>query len=149
MEQLNWVEQGIFLSFLTVCAVRDAKKKSFPVWLLALGTLVPAVILAEKSFSQGAGIWLPPVLGALPGLGLYLAGRLFPGSVGSGDAWLMADTGLFLGWEKNLILWWIASTLAALAGGILLITGKGSRKTRLPMAPFVLAGYVLLGSGPL
>ena len=142
-----FMEKAACVLFLVVCAAWDVKKWSFPVWLLLVGTLVPVAFLVGKSFTEEWTVWLSPAIGCSFGLGLYLAGRFFQGSFGSGDAWLMADTGLFLGWEKNLLLWWNASVLALLFAGILVALGKGNRKTKLPMAPFVLAGYCLMELG--
>ena len=137
----------ILFIFLTICGIRDAKKKSFPVWLLCAGCLAPVVLLlAEGGWTDGRN-WCFLAAGAVPGLVLLLVCRLAPDSVGSGDAFLMADTGMFLGWEKNLLLWWLASVLSLLLSGGLLLLGKGNRKTKLPMAPFVWLSFCLLSCG--
>jgi prepilin signal peptidase PulO-like enzyme (type II secretory pathway) len=58
--------------------------------------------------------------------------------VGLGDAKLGAALGPVLGWEKGLLALGIANVLGVLVA-------VPARKSRLPMAPFLAAAFVMVG----
>jgi len=65
---------------------------------------------------------------------------------GLGDATLAVPIGLVLGWYGwSTVLVWalLASLLAGLVGIALLVLGKASRQTRIPLAPYMLIATVL------
>jgi leader peptidase (prepilin peptidase)/N-methyltransferase len=68
---------------------------------------------------------------------------LIDGAFGGGDIKLMAATGIFLGWQLNLV----ALFLALLSGGgyaaYLLISKKKGRKEHFAFGPFLCAGVIL------
>ncbi|AKL97845.1 A24A-like peptidase [Endomicrobium proavitum] len=64
-------------------------------------------------------------------------------TLGGGDVKLMAAVGAWIGWEKVLFAVFIAACLGSIAGIILILLKKISRKSYLPFAPFLSAATFL------
>ncbi len=75
---------------------------------------------------------------------VLLISRATKGKIGEGDACVLCVTGIGTGLVKNLEILCIGFFLAAILSGILFMTGKAGRNTRLPFIPFLLAGYLLI-----
>jgi leader peptidase (prepilin peptidase)/N-methyltransferase len=98
-----------------------------------------------------AAVGLGPSLGASLG-GLLLGGgflyviavgyELLTGreGMGGGDIKLLAMIGTFLGWTGVLTTLLIASFSGALAGGTLILLGRGDGRSPIPFGPFLAAG---------
>jgi leader peptidase (prepilin peptidase)/N-methyltransferase len=102
-----------------------------------------AVGLAFSLLSKSPS-FLDSVIGLLSGGGLFylvaLAGdKIFKKeSMGGGDIKLAAMLGAFLGWQKILLVFFLASLLGALVGIIFLILSPRLRENRLiPFGPFL------------
>ncbi len=61
--------------------------------------------------------------------------------MGWGDAWLVLLLGFVLGWPGVLWVITLGSSLGSLIGIGLLLHGKGTLKTQLPFAPFLILGF--------
>lgn len=102
-----------------------------------------AVGLAFSFFSKPPS-FLDSLIGIISGGGLFylvaLAGdKIFKKeSMGGGDIKLAAMLGAFLGWQRILLVFFLASFLGAIAGIIFLILSPKLRKNRLiPFGPFM------------
>ena len=60
--------------------------------------------------------------------------------MGVGDIKLAFFMGLFLGYPKILVALFLAFSLGALIGIILILTGKKTLKAKVPFAPFLVTG---------
>lgn len=135
-----WLARVTLLILLVTLALIDLRSGMLPD-SLTLGGLLFAVVF-------GAAGWTLPLasalLGAVVGGGVVLAIiGLSRGGMGVGDAKMLAMIGAFLGpWGALGTLAW-ASVLGSLVGLALLVSGRATRKTKLPFAPFLAAGAVL------
>ncbi|MCD7826158.1 MAG: hypothetical protein LUH14_09400 [Clostridiaceae bacterium] len=74
----------------------------------------------------------------------YLVSVATRGQIGKGDAFLFGMTGAGVGLAENLLLIYLTFLFAFAGGLFLLMLKKVSMRDRLPMAPFVLAAYLVL-----
>ena len=74
---------------------------------------------------------------------LFLAaGLISRGAIGAGDCWILLALGALLDTETYIRMLCIGFFLAAFWSGILLVIRRKSRKTEIPLVPFLLAGYI-------
>lgn len=78
------------------------------------------------------------------GIGILFlaAGLISRGAIGAGDCWILLALGALLDTETYIRLLCIGFFLAAFWSGILLVIRRKSRKTEIPLVPFLLAGYI-------
>lgn len=78
------------------------------------------------------------------GIGILLlaAGLISRGAIGAGDCWILLALGALLDTETYIRMLCIGFFLAAFWSGILLVIRRKSRKTEIPLVPFLLAGYI-------
>lgn len=120
-----------------------------PSYLVGALLLVPAAAAHADWSAAGRGLVAMAVL-----LAFYVAlASLHPGGMGFGDVKLAGLLGLYLGWLGWSSVW--IGTLAGfllggLAGAVLVVTRRATRKTPIPFGPYMLAGAMLavLVSGP-
>lgn len=130
----------------------DAKKRELPLLFLGIGWAV-GVLLSWQVW-RGAGgenimlfardLLCDELIGAV----LFLVSVLSGGRMGKGDAILFLMIGGFLTWQESLSLLWMSSVLMGVFGIVCLLTKRRKKNDRLPFAPFVLGGYVLLWAIP-
>ena len=129
----------LFTSLMVIFFI-DLKYQLIPDVITLPGIAVGLVFsLLSKSPS-----FLDSVIGIISGGGLFylvaLAGdKIFKKeSMGGGDIKLAAMLGAFLGWQKILLVFFLASLLGALVGIIFLILSPRLRENRLiPFGPFL------------
>lgn len=78
------------------------------------------------------------------GIGILFlaAGLISRGAIGAGDCWILLALGALLDTETYIRMLCIGFFLAACWSGILLVIRRKSRKTEIPLVPFLLAGYI-------
>lgn len=78
------------------------------------------------------------------GIGILFlaAGLISRGAIGAGDCWILLALGALLDTETYIRMLYIGFFLAAFWSGILLVIRRKSRKTEIPLVPFLLAGYI-------
>ena len=78
------------------------------------------------------------------GIGILFlaAGLISRGAIGAGDCWILLALGALLDTETYIRMLCIVFFLAAFWSGILLVIRRKSRKTEIPLVPFLLAGYI-------
>ena len=78
------------------------------------------------------------------GIGILFlaAGPISRGAIGAGDCWILLALGALLDTETYIRMLCIGFFLAAFWSGILLVIRRKSRKTEIPLVPFLLAGYI-------
>ncbi len=140
MQIAEIIKEIILLGFLFVAAWMDHKRQELPmgfVILMAITGILFQVTTQQMSFWN---LFLGCMLG-----GLFLGmGKLTNQAIGYGDGWMLAATGIFLGFSKNVFLLLLGVSLAAIFSIGLLIFQKKKKKDGIPFLPFLLAGYVLL-----
>lgn len=76
------------------------------------------------------------------GISFFAAGMISRGAIGAGDCWILLALGALLDTETYIRMLCIGFFLAAFWSGILLVIRRKSRKTEIPLVPFLLAGYI-------
>jgi leader peptidase (prepilin peptidase)/N-methyltransferase len=133
----------LLIAVLAICALCDIKRRQLPLKVLLAGLLTGGGCRILQSGLQ-CGLMANLCCGTLPGAALLAVSLCTRGAVGLGDAVLFMVSGVYLNFWENLLLMLLSLMLAGLWGTGLLVTKKGSRKTTLPLAPFVLAAFAVL-----
>lgn len=135
-----WIVRTSLFALVVALALTD----------LRAGTLPDAITITGSVLAIGyaAAGWSIDLQRALLGAGIGAATILAiawvsRGGMGLGDAKMLAMIGAFLGpWGALGTLVW-GSVLGSLVGAGLLLTGRATRKTRVPFGPFLAAGAAL------
>lgn len=131
---------AVFAIYLLAVGIVDLKTSSIHLLLLAAG-VVPIFL----SLLVGGGVSLSErALGLALGLMVLFVSFVSNEELGKGDALLLCVTGAFLGVYGEVFLIGMSFLFVVIYCVILLIGGRLSRKRRIPYAPFVFAGYMLM-----
>ena len=125
------------LIFLLFSSLLDIRKReiSIPVTLM-FG-------LARVAYSIKTGRTMTDYLiPAAIGIFILACSNLTRGQVGMGDGWLLMALGCMMRMESYIQMACIGMLLAAACSGVLLLVFRKSRKTEIPLVPFLLLGYV-------
>jgi leader peptidase (prepilin peptidase)/N-methyltransferase len=141
----------IYLVMLAALALYDVRWMRLPnvilLPLLPLALLDAGLRVSLRS-SLTPGAYTGHVLLGVAALGgaygvLYLISR--GRWVGFGDVKLGAFAGAVLGWRAALLTLAMANVLGAAVAVTGLLTGRLGRKSRLPLGPFLIVGFVIAG----
>lgn len=123
--------------FLAMSSWLDIRRREISLLL----TMVYAGCGIIYSILQGRKIQdvlIPAGIGIL----FLAAGLISRGAIGAGDCWILLALGALLDTETYIRMLCIGFFLAAFWSGILLVIRRKSRKTEIPLVPFLLAGYI-------
>lgn len=123
--------------FLAMNSWLDIRRREISLFL----TVVYAGCGIIYSILQGRKIQdvlIPAGIGIL----FLAAGLISRGAIGAGDCWILLALGALLDTETYTRMLCIGFFLAAFWSGILLVIRRKSRKTEIPLVPFLLAGYI-------
>lgn len=115
--------------------LREQKISIFP----AMGFIAIGVLAKLVNMDDSAVIWLS---GAVPGILVFLAGRMFGKCIGAGDCFLIVGAGLMEGAR------FCCRMLAVTGCGIFIFSmgmmavGRLQRKSKVACVPFLALGYV-------
>lgn len=131
---------------LIVLAVYDLRWYLLPDKVLL--PLIPAAVVMIAAQAAGAGSLTsaarPLEAAVLFGGGFYAIAAVSAGKwMGGGDIKLAFVMGLLLGLQKTALAMFIAFCAAALAGGLLILARRKSRKDLIPFGPFLIAGTLI------
>ena len=126
-----------FLAFNTITDIDCGY--IYDAWPLAMAV----VALALRAFGGWSAL-LDGVYGALAGAGVIGAIIILSrGRMGIGDAVLMLGIGAFMGFKLSLLSLYAGFLCGGLVVVPLLLAGRVTRKTAVPLGPFLCAGMVL------
>ena len=135
--------QMIFLSIiLSYISVIDLKYNIIPNKVIAIififGVLFNIIsnTVAVRNMVIGFFIISVPLL---------IISIILKGSMGGGDIKLMAAAGAFLGWEKIVVAFFIASLIASITSIILILLRRIKSKDMIPYGPFLSMGIFITG----
>lgn len=134
------VGRMICLGILVGLSVADVRSRKVPVALLLTGGVLATVYILL--FARE--LWIIHVLGLLTGAGFILVSKVTREGIGYGDSMLLCILGIYLGIWKLLELLLVAWLLVLPAAMFLLIRKHYTKKARLPMIPFITAGYLVM-----
>ncbi|MDE7325839.1 MAG: hypothetical protein K2N63_06140 [Lachnospiraceae bacterium] len=126
------MKEGIVLVLLVGFGIVDIRKKSLsvPVLVLVLGAAVLFRLLWDGGIVAGGA-------GLLSGFLICAVGKISRGQIGMGDGFLLAVTGMLLGFWKNMELFLTGLFFCAVfSAGILIFFRKG-RGYQVPFVPFL------------
>ncbi len=133
-----WQEAALFL-VLTLLAYQDYREKKVNLFILlisgAAGTLAQAIAGQYTAGNLIAGIGV--------GAAVCLFSEVTRGKIGMGDGLVIVLCGIFLGFERNIMLCMAAIYLAGAAALLLFLMKKRGRNYRMPFVPFLWASYVV------
>ena len=128
------------LCMFTTAAIEDYKTRTIDV----RKALLFAVAGVAISLFKGQYSMLSLLGGVSIGIVFYLVSIVSKEKIGKGDAVIIGVTGLYLGFANTIILIWISSIIALIAGLIVIKNYKFQDDVELPFVPFMLLGYVLM-----
>ena len=133
----------LFLGYLVILAVIDAKKKEFPFIICCTG-LIPAVLCL---WSRSEIDILSLLYGLIPGVVLLAIAVLSNEKVGFGDAIVLLLMGLALPFRQAYLAIVIAFVLAFVVAVFLLLFKKANKNTRMAFVPFLTVGTACIMLG--
>lgn len=98
----------------------------------------PAAVLTESD-----SLWQLHLLGILPGIVVWMIGKLSGNRIGSGDGYVIMTLGICLGIWKILSCLLYGTVFCGLTGVILLVMKRKRKEDMLPFLPFLTMGYVI------
>lgn len=138
-----WIIAGVFLG---IGAVWDIKKLALPrVWLS--GGMVVSFCLALYGYFTGKDSIVEGLVACLPGIISLFVSLLTREQIGYGDGAVLVILGGLLGSNVTWMIWLTGLGMVFVVGILLLVTGKGNGKTKIPFLPFLLLGYLLAAGG--
>ena len=132
---------AVVLAVIDLDTMRLPDAIVLPSYGVAVGLLTPAMV-AEGGWAAG----VRSLIAAAALFALYYALATVHGGMGFGDVKLAFLLGLylgFLGWQFLAVGAFAGFVLGGVAGAVLLAAGRGTRKTKLPFGPSMLAGALL------
>lgn len=107
--------------------------------------IIYTAILLTDSLLFGEHLWLNQITGALlMGITLFLIAKIFPAGLGSGDILFMIISGFYLGIPNICYAFCLGILFAVVYAIFRLINRSATRKTAIPLIPFLSIGTALL-----
>ncbi|GMQ64490.1 prepilin peptidase [Vallitalea maricola] len=127
--------------FLIITTIRDCKDKQIPMDVVIITFIIGVILL----FFNPNVIWIHSLIGFV-GIGgiIALISVLTKGAIGIGDALVIGTIGLILGYKMAIAVLLYSLVLSGLIGLGLMVFGKVTRKTKLPMVPFMLCAFLII-----
>ncbi len=132
------IENWVILLLFVMCSVSDFKKKTMPLVLLVVLSIV---VIGFAMFGDSVGVRLR-VGGAILGMLFLLISKCTREAIGYGDSWLILLLGIQLGYLEAIGVLFVASLLAGMASLFLLWKCNWKRYTSLPFVPFLSISYL-------
>lgn len=145
-----------FMFVLVPLSFIDIERKILPNSMVLPSIVIGGVLLAvSAALGPGVDAWVRAVLGGLVGFtGFLVIAIIYPAGMGMGDVKLSALLGMYLGylsWNRVVVGFFIGFLIGAVGGAILMLAGRGNRKTQIPFGPYLALGTLIaiLAGGPI
>lgn len=125
------------LIFLLFSSLLDIRKREISIPVTSMFGLA-GVAYSIKTGRTMTDYLIPAAIGIF----ILACSILTRGQVGMGDGWLLMALGCMMRMESYIQMACIGMLLAAACSGVLLLVFRKSRKTEIPLVPFLLLGYV-------
>ena len=128
----------IAICVLMICAVTDWLSQQ--IWVPIVVCPVQVMLFLLKG--NGIDVWKNIVAYLVVTSAFLFFYFISKGQIGKGDSILFGIVSIGLEWWQILSVLFISFTMAGFFGVYLMVMRKKNRKYRIPLAPFVMAGYV-------
>lgn len=129
--------ETIFICMLILAAWQDLKTGTIDICLLIVFGCIGLLLHLSSDL-----LWYDRIASSGIGVILLILNKLTNGGIGEGDGWFFVVTGLYLDWERNLLLFLGGLGICflwSLPLAVQAILRKGcGRKRELPFLPFLL-----------
>jgi prepilin signal peptidase PulO-like enzyme (type II secretory pathway) len=134
----------LIIVFLVLSAVFDWKYMILPDFSTGILIICSLIFIWANHDSPLQSIFAAVGAGAFLGL-LYLVtkGR----GMGMGDVKLAVFMGLFLGYPKIILAFYVAFVVGALVGGFLMLLGRAKKDSQISFGPYLILGTVIAWQG--
>lgn len=136
MQQM-W-SQAVVMGMLTLCSAQDIKKKQIRLNLVLFFGILGIFLHMLWRIQPIENL----LLGMSVGVVLLFLSIMTGGRIGTGDAVLLIVTGIYLGLEQNLELFFCGLLMCSMCSLVLFVLRKKGRKDSIPFVPFLLAAYM-------
>jgi len=148
---LTWliaVSLVAIISILVVVFVYDLKYMEIPMIPVWIAIVLSIVVIGLQDFQSGANIlsWgSDTITGIIAGGSAFLFFYALTAYsheqwMGAGDAYIALIMGLLLGWPYTLVAFLIAFLSGSVIGVGMMMLSRGTLKTQVPFAPFLILG---------
>lgn len=129
---------SFMLAFLGICSWHDWKKRSVPMWLLCIYSLVTVwLVLCVKELETGEIL-----KGFAFGLLFFGISFFTKEAIGYGDSWIITILGCYMGIKSLLWVLFLASFCASFVSLFQLWKMQWKREYALPFVPFMMMAFV-------
>ena len=130
------------LIMLIICSITDIKYRYVDLRVIFICLAVS--LLFKEGWPVSSWSAKEFIICFLPGIFMFLTGRIFRGSIGEGDTCLILASGIMAGFSDTLFFLFLGFFFAFLYGIVILLLKKQADIKSLPFVPFLLAGYIVL-----
>lgn len=132
----------VTLIYLIIGSILDIRSKVLPRRYLLSGAALALGLAGYQGMQSGIGaVW--NLLGALPGLMLLALAWITQEQIGGGDGICVMIVGVLIGTPLIYLVLMTAFLFSSICAAGLLVTGKGTRDSRMPWLPFLTAGFAI------
>ena len=124
---------------LLYAAYEDIKKKSIPIYVLAISGALSTIAVGVKFFYLHESP-VALLMTVIPGILLLAIAFMTNQSLGYGDGLLVLSMGPVFGLEKMILGMFLAFFLSSIISLLLYVLKKVGRKTEIPFVPFISIG---------
>lgn len=132
------IQTFALLGLLVFCTIEDVRKKRIllgPVFILGIVGLILHLYYRNISVCN-------MLAGCLIGVILLLVSKLTGGKIGIGDGLILIVTGIYLGYEDNVMLFMHGLLFCGIWSLLLLVLKKKKGSDEVPFVPFLLLAYL-------
>lgn len=132
------IQTFALLGLLVFCTIEDVRKKRIllgPVFILGIVGLILHLYYRNISVCN-------MLAGCLIGVILLLVSKLTGGKIGIGDGLILIVTGIYLGYEDNVMLFMYGLLFCGIWSLPLLVLKKKKGSDEVPFVPFLLLAYL-------
>lgn len=133
----------ITAAFLIPCTVWDIRSRVIPIRWFGISAAVAAVVAGYEIYIGSMGM-LNLLTAISPGLGLLALSLITEQQIGAGDGICAIILGVLLGMPRIFVVIMAALLLSSGWAAFLLVSHRGSRRSRMPFIPFMAAGALIV-----
>lgn len=138
--QLEMVRTVVLLGCLGLMSIEDIRKREISsMWIILLGVIGVPIMTALGEFRSALFL-----IRFVPGVVCVMLAWVTREQIGYGDALLLLVLGFYLDVNLLMNVCMVAMTLVGILSLVLLVVAKQSRKSELPLIPFILLGYLVV-----